>query len=38
MALKNKRVSFKDNKQVLTQIIRKVIYIILYYKQRHFTR
>mgnify|MGYP000050330249 CR=1 FL=1 len=38
MALKNKRVSSKDNKQVLTQVIRKVVYIILCCKQRHFTR
>lgn len=38
MVLKNKRVSSKDNKQVLTQIIGKVIYITLYCKQRHFTR
>lgn len=38
MALKNKRVSSKDNKQVLTQVIRKVIYITWCCKQRHFTR
>ena len=38
MALKNKRASSKDNKQVLTQIIRKVVYITLYCKQRHFAR